>query len=428
MKAQARHLLTLVLTILIGSSYAQEYDDLYFNRSDRKKEKNTSAIYNPSEGSSEGGSGYTSNPTFSQPSESGSNNVSFLGRQFNYDPSNYEISEEFSETEETDGVDQELIDYYKRKGISAYQNEETTIIQEANPNFSVPNQLDYQNDPVVINNYYGNNWNGINNSSWRWRNRWNAGWGWNNWGGNSFGVGIGWNNWGWGGFHDPFWDPFWGPSFGPGWGWNNGWSWNAGFGWNSGWGWNNWCPAPFGVRPIAVVSDGNFYQGRAVRRGVRNTRGGAVSGRGSNRSLENSRNTAVRDKVSTRDYANARREYLNRSRESRRVASQRAERNISSSGSNSRNSTNYRSNSSNSRSNNNYSRGSSGSRSNNYSRSSSSSRSNSGYSRSSRSSSSRSSGSYSSGSRSRSSGSSRSSSGRSGSSRSSSSSRSNRGR
>ncbi|MEM0938786.1 MAG: hypothetical protein AAGI25_03230 [Bacteroidota bacterium] len=293
-----------LLLSLIGpaAGIGQEYDDLYFTKSDREKQKRKQMV--PYE--SQYGSEETSQAEVPETLEV----TSFLGKQYNYE----------SEPEDTlfnGHVSQKSIDYYKSgKTIESYTNPNYSIPDEnietrqpeSNPNFGDP-QDTYQNDqddPVIINNYYYNNngWNSWNNgwNSWNrpgWRNpRWNMGWGWNNWGGNFWNV-----SYGWGGWHDPFWDPFLGPT----WGWNN-WGWRGGFYRNA------WCP-PYGGfynRPIYVVNDYRYR--RNVVQGARSTRGGAVTSSGRSTRVDNA---VVGEGSGARSYARQQRDYLNQSRSSR---------------------------------------------------------------------------------------------------------------
>lgn len=410
------------LLFFIGSIsvLAQENDDLYYTKADREKDKTQKREYAADWQASQFPEDATPAEQQDEVRGEGFEATSFLGKQY-----------EYASDGESDGVvSQEIIDSYKSgKTIESYTsgtNQQSYLSENepitsdfSNANFSDP--LDtYQNDPVIINNYYNDNgWNNWN------RPRWNFGFGWNNWGGNFWNV-----SYGWGGWYDPFWDPFWGANSGwnAGWGWNS-WAWN-GWGWRGGFWGNAWCPPYYGGafnRPIYVVSDTRYR--RNIVSTPRNTRGGAVR---SSRRSQRVDGVVADQRSSRRDYARQQRDYLNQSRSSRyseNSSSARTARSSSTvrSSSSSRSSTGSVNQGSSSRSTNNYtgttSRTSRSTRSSSsgYSRPSSSSRS-SGYSRPSSSSSrSRSSGAVrSSSSRSSSSGRSSRSSGRSSSSRSSS--------
>jgi len=383
-----------ILTGILG--FGQEHDDLYYTKSDREKEN-------------------TKKTNVSQTSlppgqvQQDTNRVeefkptSFLGKQYDVEP----LPENFL-IEET--AEHESADLYKpEKTIEDYTNpnfstpDNTTEVpdnwdlgqDQPNTNFSDP--IDpYQDDPVIVNNYYNDNadWNGygwINNLGW------NMGFGWNSGAGNFWNVGFGWGGW-----CDPFWDPWCR--------WN---AWGPQWGWNMGWGWNNW-----GRR--SVWRRGGFSGGQRVfladnmRRGAlregRTSRGGEM--RSSSRTRGNGRSQVAgtsRRSDATR-YSAQQRESLNGSRSSR--YSNGNQGTSTRSGSNSVNQR-TRSDSNGSRSGYNNSR-SRTSRSSNYGTSRSSGSRSSGTFRSSRSSSSRSSSVRSSSSRGRSSGGSRSrSSGRS---------------
>lgn len=283
-------LIFILSTAMIGA-FGQEYDDLYFTKKDRKKQKKKVEMADPSYGTpTEDQQTY-----YSQPEEVEA--TSFLGKQF-------------QENNPATDVSQETLDYYapeKTREDYISENEQDSYINNSsdqNPNFSDPALTYYDdpnNQPIVINNYYNDNWNTWN----RWnRPRWNFGFGWNSWGGNFWSMSYG-NAWG-----NPWYDPFWDP-WGPAWGWNS-------WGWNS-WGWRNsfWCPPGYyGYgRPVYVV-DGNRYRGRDVVRGARPSRG-SVSARDS-RSSSGRRSVASEANQTDRtSYSRQQAEYLNRSRSSR---------------------------------------------------------------------------------------------------------------
>lgn len=268
--------MTFFVSMLL-SSYTQEHDDLYFNRKDRKEATTRSVSENSS-------FKHNINPSYSQPAKRDTTGTSFLGKQYNYD----QYMKQPSQSDE-EGVASELIEYYKKKSIAAYQDGEQSETNTSNPNFSIPEE-NYQQEPIVINNYYGNN--SLND------NPWSFGFGWNNWGWNNFYAGYSLNSW-----YDPYWgaawngwyDPFWGPS----------------------WGYSPWCPPyyygpVYGYGPVVVIPDNRPITSRSVIRSSRVTRGGNVSGRTSQRSSDLNRNE-VSQGVS-RDYSDEQAEYLNRAR------------------------------------------------------------------------------------------------------------------
>ncbi|WP_421764214.1 hypothetical protein [Ekhidna sp.] len=402
MRQYLKIFLIAILGLSTSMAFSQEYDDLYFTKKDRvKKQKKNEDKEAQS---------YQNQP-------SNDKELSFLGRQYQY---NAEVSGDVSE---------ESLDYYEPERTQEdYRSDRdyTDYNSYDNQNYSDP-QASYDNtsqQPVVINNYYNDNWNDFN----RWnRPRFRFGMGWNSWGGNFWSVSYG-NAWG-----NPWYDPFWDP-----WGWNAGWGWNRGWGWNAGWGWNSWawgggfynslwCPpvyyGNYYRRPVYLV-DNNSRRGRGVVRGARPSRG-SVSSRES-RSSSGRRVAATTDSNNGRSYSRQQADYLNRSRAGRIAnGNSRSSSSINSRSSSSINNSrstnsNSRFNSSRQNSNSNYGRSSNSSRTRSYSPPASSGRSSSGRSSSVRSSgSSRSSGSV--GRSSRSSGSrssgSRSSSGRSSSGR-----------
>ncbi|WP_425390160.1 hypothetical protein [Ekhidna sp.] len=314
-----RHYLKNTLVFILGftviGAFGQEYDDLYFTKKDRKKKKQVEvAMTDPANESRE----YIGSDFQSDQSDE---DLSFLGRQFKETNPHLE------------GVSEESLDYYKpEKTQEDYINAEQQ--EQQNPNFSNPQSSVHFNDgsvydnngnfsdangqqPVIINNYYNDNWN-----TW---NRWNrpglnVGFGWNSWGGNFWSVSYG-NAWG-NPWYDPFWDPWWGwNAWGPRWGWNTGWAWNAG------WGWGGiydpyWCAPYRGIynRPVYVV--GSDRRGRNVVRGARNSRG-SVATRSSRSSSGRRSGVASEGNVSSRqvNYNRQQADYLNRSRSNTRYNS-----------------------------------------------------------------------------------------------------------
>ncbi len=296
--------ITLAVTFLFSylEGYTQEYDDLYFNKSDREKQK-TSWV----------------RETYSLPQDNANTGIlrsaeidenfkptSFLGKQYDREP----LLEDFSGSARLKPVDdykpKKTIEYYTSSNFSTPSNSSiSNTPQTAFQNENNSNPIDsYQNEPVVINNYYGdagwNNWN---------RPRWNLGFGWNNWGGNFWNVSYGQSSW-----YDPFWNPwFYDPFYGSAWGWN------VGFGWNN-WGRsrNAWCRPRWGGygRPIYVVNNtrDTRYR-RKIVRGARNVRGGPVSSSGRSTNTTRSLSSNIGGKSSR--YSRLQSRYYDRSRNSR---------------------------------------------------------------------------------------------------------------
>ncbi|MEQ9468664.1 MAG: hypothetical protein RLN88_14740 [Ekhidna sp.] len=357
MRHYLKNFLVFIFTISMVGAFGQEYDDLYFTKEDRVKEKKK--LKN------------RASQITGEQSPSNDEAMSFLGRQ--YQENNQVLEEE----------DLSPQDYYKpEKTQEDYINGDYAYSgQIQNPNYSDP-QTTYNNgdipQQVIVNNYYNDNWNSWNN--WN-RPRWRFGMGWNSWGGNFWSVSYGnaWNPW-----YDPFYDPFWDPWYfnawgGPYWGWNS-WAFNS-WGWRSGW----YSPYYGGYynRPVYVVS--NERRGRDVVRGARPSRG-SVSSRESRSS--SGRGAVVTSDVNSRSYSRQQADYLNRSRSSRYNPGTPSSRGSAAVGTTSRSDNSSYGNSGRSGSNNNYSRpSSSSSRSGSYSPPSSSGRNSSvGSSRSSRSS------------------------------------------
>ncbi|MDE0472429.1 MAG: hypothetical protein OXH57_10850 [Ekhidna sp.] len=287
MRQYIKNFLVVVFILLSIVGFGQEYDDLYFNKSSREKEKKKKVdVEIPRIFGQE---------KLIDTNQNNSRPTSFLGRQYDVQPLPEDLAAEKT-------ISQESHDFYKPdKTIKDYTNSNFSTPgsttqrgnnlspNQNNPNVNFSDPINtVQNDPVIINNYYNAGWN-----IWG-RPGWNAGLGWNNWGGSFWNAGFGWGGW---------YDPFWGPSLG----------WNAGWGWNN-WGWGSaWCPPGFyngfGGRRVALVSN-DINRGRTVVKGPRNSRGGEVSSSGRIRTLETSSVASNRRSGSSRHQ----RDYLNKSR------------------------------------------------------------------------------------------------------------------
>lgn len=292
--------LAIIFSVSMIGAFGQEYDDLYFTKADRKKQKKKKIeMTNPSYGS-------LPEEQVSRLEDNEVETSSFLGRQFKEANPVMDVSEESLDYYAPDKTQEE---YISEQTQSAYING-----TERNPNFSNPQATVYDNpnnnQPVIINNYYNDSWNNWN------RPGWNFGFGFNNWGGNFWSISYG-NAWG-NPWYDPFWDPWWGwNAWGPRWGWNAGWGWNS-WAWN-GWGWGAgslWCPPYYGNyrRPVYIVDSGR--RGRDVVRGSRASRG-SVSSRESRSSSGRGAAVASDASINSRNYSRQQANYLNRSRSNR---------------------------------------------------------------------------------------------------------------
>jgi hypothetical protein len=234
-----KNLVSIILSssFLLGSFVvaAQEFDDLYFSKKDRKKATNV-VVESPVASTS---------PTFGTTEVKGTNGTKYKNPEFDnstvkpINSNNYEYFPDNSST---------------RTNNNSFGNNSWN----SNSNW---------------NNYGGNNWNNYNSWSgynsygynrvwdnpYMYNNGWNSfntSWGrptlslgWNSWGGSWLSLGYTWGNPYWGGsvwntwgsrWNDPWYDPFWGSSYG----WNN---------WCSPWrnGYNSW------NRPTYVIINNN---------------------------------------------------------------------------------------------------------------------------------------------------------------------------
>lgn len=281
--------MTFIVVVGFGfTGIAQEYDDLYFNSSDRKKAKQE--LQEEQERQSE----------------------LQVAQQYQ---SNY--SDNYTSTE----VDPALIEEYRQQAEELrlqYLSPYNSANQFVNENYG-DEPLDFQytgqygqddllyqeefqdQGNTIINNYYGGTvnpgWNGgFGNGGWG--NGWGAGWG--------MGIGWGWNSWG---MYDPFWNPWYYNSW-YGFGWN---MYSPYFGGGRGWGYNPW---RWGYHPY--YDNGWFYiapntttkQYRDVNRGPRMDRGGnVVNNTGQNRPIRN-----MAESTTTRDFSRTQANYLNQAR------------------------------------------------------------------------------------------------------------------
>ena len=302
MKTSIRLLLLLALTFSVIGAYSQEYDDLYFNKKDRKKVK-------PVKVEQEAGSVVEKEPE-----------RSFLGRQYQFDESDELLSD--------NGVSQEAIDKYKQAIDEGYAEE------VENANYSLSDQS--YREPVVVNNYYMNNPSMYNSPNpWgynRYTNRWAFGTGRNNW---NQGIGFSYGSYnGWNSFGNSWYDPFWDLSYGS--------YWSFGFGNRRGYadyyggGFYDpyWCPTYYGnsfyrnsfyrnaytkrYHNGSGVANNGERNGRTVQRGGRNSRGGEVSTSGRSTQL---RNVAVASQANeSRNFEKTQAKYLDKSRRNIRIS------------------------------------------------------------------------------------------------------------
>ena len=236
---------------------AQEYDDLYFNSSDRekiKREKHKEEILE-----------FT-----------GVNNLKRDDTDLNYTTVNSAYQAEHTVDRDQNNVNDNYLKYQSQYNSVNYSSSQRNSDSQGNASdLTYSNNIQEAYDQgyedgtassTVINNYYGGDWRGRN----VWNNR----------------------------FYDPFWDSWF---YDPWWGWNRGVNISFGWGWNSwrydpwyrGWGWNRpivrgwngiaYCPAPVYTSGVYVAE---VNRGRQTVRGSRVSRGGAIvdngsSGRGS---------------------------------------------------------------------------------------------------------------------------------------------------
>lgn len=281
----------LIIIATAIEALGQEYDDLYFNKNDRKKTPLASVSTNFD---------YSSN-------KKNHSSTSFLGKLYQQ-----QTREIHTPTE----VNKESIDRYKRSNLDRYTEYQRNEKEEiADPTYSNLDQT-LSDREVTINNYYGvepraNNGFG---QGWRFGTRWG------NWGNNLW-ASYGWNS-------------FWNPWYFPSWGFYNGF-WNDpwyGFGFNT-WGFNRWggfydplwCPPYYGYpyngyyyKPVVVSNSGE--SGQVVQRGPRNARGGDISSRENNRGNQRLQESSVANNNAhtndIRDFSQQQSKYLNKSRKS----------------------------------------------------------------------------------------------------------------
>ncbi len=212
-----------------------------------------------------------------------------------YDPSYGEPDFSLNDIKEKEQAPSQENRSFQQNGSTVYLDEYGNTGNPDNENIYVPPTTSTQGD-VIINNY---------NSPAFGNPGWNAGFGFNNWGGWGVGVGFG-GGLGWGpgfgvgmGFYDPFFYQPWGWN-NWGWGWNRPWGWNNwGWGWNQPWGWGGpgwgWGGPGWGWggpgfwHPANGFYDNNIYRNRNITyvrnigsRGRSDVRGGTSGRRRSN--------------------------------------------------------------------------------------------------------------------------------------------------
>lgn len=291
--------LIVSLGIVFGGS-AQEYDDMYFTKKDRKK---VSYDLKPAANDSKATYESYTNNSYSDNYSAKQVNPEYIARYrtqsqpagSNQEPVNETSGEQFDEV----GLNQ-----------ATYYPED-----------------DQQQGNTIINNYYNTPVNSPLNSPFYNRNRirFNMGMGYSPWGWNTaFGIGFGapsavFYDPFWGSWYDPFYDPFfYDPFVYNSWGYSP-WGWNRGLYGRSMF-FNPW--NRYRVGYYNGLNDGLWYayhdrsvSARNVQVGPRRTRGGVVVS-GNSRSTRSSRNS-VADRTSgssRRDYSATQNEYYNRSR------------------------------------------------------------------------------------------------------------------
>lgn len=284
-KLQFHHLiagLTLIsLTAATDLSLAQEYDDLYFNGTDRKTVKLSKEARELSKAQT--AAGYKELSTNTEEFASKNVNPEYIAR--------YKQSEESAENAET-GRELSDDDYYVENfnlspGYdslmnSAKYNRDYTSAPRYNNSFFNPS--------LSFNSFYGMgpgafwgpsmgmsigmSW-GMGSMYNPWMNPWNMG----------FGMGMPF-----GGFYDPWMMgyPAWGMPYG---GFYDPWMYGSMYSWNSPWGWNRWNnPYRYGYgfgAPIIVVNNPDFNNG-SLNYQPRTSRSSAAPAPGA-RSIENRR-------------------------------------------------------------------------------------------------------------------------------------------
>jgi hypothetical protein len=278
--------LGMIFIVVFGFGFtgiAQEYDDMYFNSSDRKKAKQEREEELKAE--------------LSYPTQ---NQVSYYSDNYSQNEVDPALIEQYAQQAEEirlqylspyNSVNNMTNDNYGQQPLDFQytgQYSEDLLYQE-----------EYQDQGnTIINNYYG----GTVNPGW------NGGFGYGMYGnpcgwGSGWGISIGYGGWG---MYDPFWNPWYNNSW---YGWN-GYSPYFGGGW--GWGYNPW---RYGYNPY---NDGWCYiapntpskQYRDVNRGPRTDRGGSVvTNTAQNRPMRN-----LAEGTTTRDFSRTQSNYLNQAR------------------------------------------------------------------------------------------------------------------
>ncbi|MEQ9581591.1 MAG: hypothetical protein RIM68_05465, partial [Arenibacter sp.] len=245
-------ILLISMVILYGqTSFAQEYDDMYFSANDRMKVKYADAESKP------------------------------LNQYQDYSGNSSKYSDNYDGTARD--VDSDLVKYYKDKAeetSNSYAMDNGTQNLAGNDGYYSDESYDYvssdnTNRSGTVNNYYGPTYlsdpwytnpgyavyTGYNWGYYPWRPvNWGLGFGWNSWSGWNVGFGWGWNSWG-------LYDPFWGPS----WSWNN-WGWRNRY---NGWGGGCWncypgC-GPYGGGAVVInnnvgLNNSSYYGPRYANR------------------------------------------------------------------------------------------------------------------------------------------------------------------
>ena len=229
-----------------GIAQAQEYDDMYFNKKDRKaKVENQMSINKnlPSAQTEETTEYVMKNEnTFSEEHV----NPEYLARYGNNGSANGQYAEDEYYTEGGNAGDDYQVpvvnNYYYNMG-AGYNG-----VGFYDPFFNP--WMTGWNNPWVR-----SSWNFSVNFGFGWGNfggwnpwRFGPSWGWNSWYGPSWGMGWGWNSW-----YGPSWNVGWG------YGWGNAWAWNGGWGWGS----------PYWGYPgnVIIINDYESRYNRTFRRG-----------------------------------------------------------------------------------------------------------------------------------------------------------------
>jgi len=305
---KAKISLIVLLAVGIGSVAAQEYDDMYFTKKDRKKVKYVSE-----------------DKAVTQDLDQVQQFTDTPGENFSARTVNPEYIAKYQASSQESGSAEFANDEYFVEDYNQNNNNLNTTVNDFQNNYSDVAVRDrygnvryfnsysdvYWSDPFLYQNtifdplyrpYYG--WNAYR----PWRSGWSV----------SVGFGWGWNSWRWNRWNT-------------GWGWN---SWN--YGWGNAWGYDPWCPGFYGgyygnpYRNVVVINNYENRYNRNYRRGPGTSRSGVINDADGRRSrvasTNNGRSTTTNGRTSSgtsraryinndnRDFDDAQSRYYRRSR------------------------------------------------------------------------------------------------------------------